>query len=192
MEKRTKSPSPVWMGFIYINRWAWARLMGLSMDLGWTCLLCNSLVLEDRKAHLLKDKQIPSVGVFDVGVYHIWKGIGRITGLWYLTKKRTSDIDYTNILKNIVLEDETMRGHNTRNVFGAILETMESGRSEDAQRRAMWLPLVIARCPLALTAASSSILSQDKEKRRGRLDLAKIVDSMRRGWDPRGDVYGCI
>ncbi|GJV54714.1 hypothetical protein Tco_1455719 [Tanacetum coccineum] len=38
----------------------------------------NLYAMTGRKAHLLEDKQIPSVGVFDE-VFLIWKAFGRIT-----------------------------------------------------------------------------------------------------------------
>ncbi|GJX89379.1 hypothetical protein Tco_0341393 [Tanacetum coccineum] len=38
----------------------------------------NLYAMTGRKAHLLEDKQIPSVGVFDE-VFRIWKTFGRIT-----------------------------------------------------------------------------------------------------------------
>ncbi|GJT15938.1 hypothetical protein Tco_0874644 [Tanacetum coccineum] len=58
---------------------------------------------EVTKAHLLEDKQIPSVGVFDE-VFRIWKTFGRITrDLDHLEKKRTRLRTYTNITQDNIL-----------------------------------------------------------------------------------------
>ncbi|GJT01956.1 hypothetical protein Tco_0823125 [Tanacetum coccineum] len=64
--------------------------------------------LGSRKAHLLEDKQIPSVGVFDE-VFLIWKAFGRITrDLGLLEKKRDKDTGpHPTLIKNFstVAED---------------------------------------------------------------------------------------
>ncbi|GKE63448.1 hypothetical protein Tco_1513815 [Tanacetum coccineum] len=71
------------------------------------------------------------------------------------------------------------------NEFGAIWRpvlALESWAGQtDAQRAALWYTI-------SDTQMDRELRLQIAEERRARLDLAEIVDSMRRGWDPRGDV----
>ncbi|GJV43134.1 hypothetical protein Tco_1427670 [Tanacetum coccineum] len=60
----------------------------------------------ERKAHLLEDKQIPSVGVFDK-VFLIWRRLGKeVRGLWVIFgERRGRDTDLTtNIAQDISIQ----------------------------------------------------------------------------------------
>ncbi|GJV41406.1 hypothetical protein Tco_1419846 [Tanacetum coccineum] len=66
---------------------------------------CLGLNFIGRKAHLLEDKQIPSVGLFDE-VFSIWKafeGNTRDLGSFGEETDKTTDL-HQNLLKNILIE----------------------------------------------------------------------------------------
>ncbi|GJZ98963.1 hypothetical protein Tco_0671514 [Tanacetum coccineum] len=63
----------------------------------------NLYAMTGRKAHLLEDKQISSVGVFDE-VFSIWKAFVEIYVTWaHLEKKQTRLRTYTNISQEFLL-----------------------------------------------------------------------------------------
>ncbi|GJY30169.1 hypothetical protein Tco_0413664 [Tanacetum coccineum] len=59
----------------------------------------NLYAMTGRKAHLLKDKQIPSVGVFDEVYFTFGRHLEEIHVTWaHLEKKQTRLRTYTNII----------------------------------------------------------------------------------------------
>ncbi|GJT46492.1 hypothetical protein Tco_0955207 [Tanacetum coccineum] len=64
----------------------------------------NLYAMTGRKAHLLEDKQIPSVGVFDEVYFAFGRHLEELHVTWdHLEKKQTRLRTYTNISQDNVL-----------------------------------------------------------------------------------------
>ncbi|GJR01774.1 hypothetical protein Tco_0524758 [Tanacetum coccineum] len=63
----------------------------------------NLYAMTGRKAHLLEDKQIPSVGVFDEVYFSFGRHLEEINVTWaHLEKKRTRLRTYTNMAQEFL------------------------------------------------------------------------------------------
>ncbi|GJS27868.1 hypothetical protein Tco_0488488 [Tanacetum coccineum] len=113
MEDKVDNPSPQNPGDgVRINPDGVARKPRLmDFTLGIVVLVCdlqvifNEKKLESRKAHLLEDKQIPSVGVFDEVFLALGWHLEEIQVTWaHLEKKRTRLRLYTKSLKKLCIQ----------------------------------------------------------------------------------------
>ncbi|GKA44204.1 hypothetical protein Tco_0736928 [Tanacetum coccineum] len=84
-------------------------------------------------------------------------------------------------LRNQLVFDASPPNRST--IFDDILLALESWEGQtDAQRAALWHGISDTHME------NRELQLQIAEERRARLDLAEIIDSMRRGQEPRGDV----